>query len=343
MASIASYPGGRFRAVVRRVGFKTVSDIFPTKKQAEAWARSVETDMHTRRHRDPTACQNDTVGSIFERYRDEVCPGRKGGHWEVVRINKFLKEAEFMLLQVKQLQPADIRTWRDERCKKINPRSVNREMNLLSAVFSHAIDEWDFSFPGGAHPIKAVSRPKKASPVLRHRRWEDHEIQAFLKAAGHDAAVDPKVGLDYVPWAFLLALETAMRPSEICAVKVADVRLSAKCITLHDSKNGSGRRVPLSTAAVGVLEVLVRGKKSEDPIVPITAQTLGDYYRRLRRKAGLQNADLRFYDVKHESISRLSTKFANVLELAAVTGHKSLQSLRYYYNPKVEELAAKLG
>lgn len=342
MASFTDYPGGRVRAVVRRTGYSTVSQIFPTKTKAEAWARGIEADMDKRRHRDPSTYQNDTIGSIFEKFRDEVAPSRKGGRWEKVRINKLLRDAEFMKRQIKQIQPSDIREWRDERCKEINPRSVNREMNLLSTVFSHAIEEWDYSFPGGIHPIKAISRPKNSKPKLRHRRWEDHELKVFLETAGHDESRQPKLGMDYVSWALLLGLETAMRPSEFCSMKVKDVKISRRHVILHDSKNGEGRQVPLSTKATKILEVLVQGKKPEHKVFPFNAQVLGAYYREIRKKAGLADADLRFYDIKHESISRLSKKFNNVLELSAVTGHKSLQSLKYYYNPKVEDLAARL-
>jgi hypothetical protein len=36
-------------------------------------------------------------------------------------------------------------------------------------------------------------------------------------------------------------------------------------------------------------------------------------------------------------------KLPNVIELAAVTGHKSLAMLKRYYHPKATELARKLG
>lgn len=342
MASITSYQGGRYRAVVRRVGYKVRSDIFPNRKAAEAWARAIEAEMDARKYKDPSRFAKDTIGQIFERFRDEVSPGRKGARWETVRINKFLREADFMRLRVEQLHPSAIREWRTKRCEQVNPRSVNREMNLLSAVFSHAIEEWEYHFPGDIHPVKAVARPANSSPKLRHRRWENTELQAFLKAAEHDDTKPPELGKDYVSWALLLGLETAMRPGEFCQAKVQDVKLERRCLVLHDSKNGDGRLVPLSRRAVQLCEVLVQGKRQEDDLFPISSETLGVYYRELRRKAGLADADLRFYDIKHEAISRLSEKFSNVLELSAVTGHRSLQSLKYYYNPRVEDLASKL-
>jgi len=342
MASFSDYPGGRTRAVVRRAGFKARSKIFPTKKKAEAWARDIESQMDSRKYKDPSDCAKDTIGSIFQKYRDEVCPNRKGGRWEKVRINKFIKDAAFMRLRVEQLKASDIRDWRDARCKEILPRSVNREMNLLSAVFTHAMKEWEYVFEGNVNPMKMISRPLNSGPKLRHRRWEDHELEAFLKAAEHDETKKPTAGKDYVSWALLLALETAMRPGEFCATKVKDVKLERRHLVLHDSKNGDARKVPLSIKATKILEVLIDGKKPEQDVFPISSETLGVYYRELRKAAGLAEADLRFYDIKHESISRLSDKFSNVLELSAVTGHKSLQSLRYYYNPKIEDLASRL-
>jgi integrase len=342
MASFSDYPGGRIRAVIRRAGYKTRSKIFPSKKKAEAWARDIESGMDSRKYVDPSAFAKDTIGSIFEKFRDEVCPKRKGGRWEKVRINKFIKDADFMRLRVEQLKPSDIREWRDARCDEILPRSVNREMNLLSTVFTYAIKEWEYVFEGGINPMKMVSRPDNSGPKLRHRRWEDHELKLFLEAAEHDENKKPAQGKDYVSWALLLALETAMRPGEFCAAKVKDVKLDRRHLVLHDSKNGEARKVPLSKRAVKILEALVDGKRPEQDVFPISSETLGVYYRELRKKAGLKEADLRFYDIKHEAISRLSDKFSNVLELSAVTGHKSLQSLRYYYNPKVEDLASRL-
>jgi integrase len=349
MAHISAYPekrpDGRYRAVVRKAGYKTVSKIFPTQAAAKKWATTTEAQMDSRKYRDSDKSARDTVGSVFEKFRDEVCPGRKGGKWERNRINKFLRESAFMKLQIKQLHPSDLREWRKARVQQVAPQSVNREMNLLSAVFAYAMEEWDYVFNGGVNPVTEVARPEGGGVKYRRRRWEAHELDAFLKAASFDEDAAPAAGRDYVPYALLLGLETAMRPSEFCGAKVQDVKLDRRCIVLHEgeTKNGSGREVPLSKRAIKIVATLIKDKRPDEAMIPITAGTLGAYYRELRAKAGLKDADLRFYDIKHESISRLAKKFANVLELSAVTGHKSLQSLKFYYNPTVNDLADKLG
>ncbi|CAO3418918.1 hypothetical protein [Azospirillum doebereinerae] len=50
-----------------------------------------------------------------------------------------------------------------------------------------------------------------------------------------------------------------------------------------------------------------------------------------------------FHDLRHVAATDISKKLSNILELSAVTGHKSIQVLKRYYNPDANELALKLG
>jgi hypothetical protein len=43
------------------------------------------------------------------------------------------------------------------------------------------------------------------------------------------------------------------------------------------------------------------------------------------------------------AVTELSKKLPNVIELAAVSGHRSLKMLQRYYHPKATDLALKLG
>lgn len=52
---------------------------------------------------------------------------------------------------------------------------------------------------------------------------------------------------------------------------------------------------------------------------------------------------LRFHDLRHEATSRIAEKVSNIIELASITGHKDVQMLKRYYNPRIEILAKKLG
>ena len=52
--------------------------------------------------------------------------------------------------------------------------------------------------------------------------------------------------------------------------------------------------------------------------------------------------DLHFHDLRHEATSRFFEKGFNVMEAAAITGHKTLQMLKRYTHLKVEDLAERM-
>lgn len=336
MASITPYDETRWRAVVRRVGYQTQSKIFPTKRQAESWARSLENEIYQGVYQEPRNELKVTVADLMLRFKEEVSPSRKGKKWEQVRIDKLLRTADFTKRRLDQLKPEDLRKWRDARLTEVASVTVNREMNLVSGIFTHAIKEW--GVPLRDNPVHSVKRPPGGK--ARTRRWGEQEIQTILELSEWSMNKPPRAGKDYVGWAVLLAIETAMRSSELCALRVMDYSEKDRHALLHDTKNGDSRAVPLSKKAIELFNVLVAGKKPTDKIIGITSGALGCYFRDVRNKSGIQN--LHFHDTRHEAATRLSRKLANVLELSAVTGHRSLQSLKRYYNPTATELAAKL-
>jgi integrase len=150
-----------------------------------------------------------------------------------------------------------------------------------------------------------------------------------------------------VVWALLIACECAIRPKELCSLTVRDFHERDRYVRVHKTKNDAhkdtvGRNVPLNKRATELFKKLCQGKQASDKIIPVGEATIGAYYRDLREKAGLKNADLRFYDSRHEGTTRLAKKLPNVLVLSAATGHKNLQSLKHYYNPLPSEIADML-
>lgn len=338
MASIKQYRGKTWRAVIRKAGYRTTSKTFDTKVQATAWATATEAAMNAREHRDITVeARSTTVRDLFDKFLRDVVPHRKGKRWEKVRINMILRIADFSDRRLDQLTPSDLREYRDLRLKTVSNASVNRELNLISGIFSHAIKEWEA--PLRDNPVHLIKRPAGQGKE-RNRRWTPTDVEALLKAAEWDIGTKPKHGRDYVPWAVQLGIETAMRLSELCALRVGHCHIDERYVLVAESKNGDARQVPLTKFAQQLLLALVEGKGSGDRVFPLSSDSLGEYFRELRQKAGL--VDIRFHDTRHEAATRLSKKLANVLELSAVTGHRDLKSLKRYYNPTASELAQKL-
>ncbi len=73
----------------------------------------------------------------------------------------------------------------------------------------------------------------------------------------------------------------------------------------------------------------------------LAVEALKQSFRRAVRQAGI--AGLRLHDLRHEATSRLFEKGLNVMEVASVTGHKTLQMLKRYTHLNAVDLAAGLG
>lgn len=60
----------------------------------------------------------------------------------------------------------------------------------------------------------------------------------------------------------------------------------------------------------------------------------------LKQNLGLD--DLRFHDLRHEAVSRLVEKGLGDQEVAAISGHKSMQMLKRYTHLRAEDLVGRL-
>jgi len=142
----------------------------------------------------------------------------------------------------------------------------------------------------------------------------------------------------WMPYIVEFALETAMRQGEITSLRWENVDLSKRVAYLPLTKNGDSRYVPLSTAAIKILNGLPRS--IEGRVFPVDRASISSRFTRLARKAKLM--DLRFHDLRHTAITKMAGKLSNVLELSAVTGHKTLGMLKRYTHLNPEDLAKKL-
>ena len=137
----------------------------------------------------------------------------------------------------------------------------------------------------------------------------------------------------------ILAIETAMRRSELLSMKWRHVQLDKRVVHLTDTKNGDDRDVPLSDKAVTTLTTLQ--KDGNENVFPIHFEALKTAWRRTCDKAGITN--LHFHDLRHEATSRFFEKGLNVMEVATITGHKDLRMLQRYTHLRAEDLARKLS
>lgn len=134
------------------------------------------------------------------------------------------------------------------------------------------------------------------------------------------------------------AIETAMRQGEMLSLRWCD--LSGPIARLRDSKTNEPRAVPLSLAARAVLGALPR-TGGNARIFPISVSALDYRFRLACGNAAI--AGLRWHDLRHEAVSRLFEKGLDAMEVASISGHRTLAMLKRYTHFRAAALAAKLG
>jgi site-specific recombinase XerD len=236
--------GAYWRAEVRRKGYKPTYRTFDTQKQAQQWARRVESEMDSGLYIDRTEAERTTLREALERYQRDIVPTKRHPYQETCRINRWLQH-DLCYRTLANLKGADFAVYRDKRREAGRAENTIRlELQLISHLYEIARKEWGME--NLANPLKNIRKPSG----------------------------------------------NVMQPS-------------------------SG------------------------PVLDTTANAVICIWKRVLAK--LEIKDLRWHDLRHEAASRLFEKGLHPMEVASITGHKSMQMLKRYTHLKPESLLERLG
>lgn len=348
MATIERRGPGQFRARIRRDGHPARTRTFPTRAQAEAWARDIESKIDTGEPVLSAEAARTTLHEALDRYEREITPGKRGARQERRRIAAWRRHPLARRF-LPMLRGADLADYRDARLagvdferflqaraageipvhgaddpKPVGADTVRLELAIIGNLYRIAATEWRME--GLVNPAKAVRKPPPGR--ARDRRLAGDEEARILAAAA-----------PVFRQAIVIALETAMRRGEIAALRWSDVDLARAVARVREAKNGEPRDVPLSPRALEALRALPR--RLDGLVVGLTGDGLTQAWARVCAAAGV--AGMRFHDLRHEAISRLFERGWSVAEVAAVSGHKTWTQLRRYTQLRAEALARKLA
>ncbi|EIK1335783.1 site-specific integrase [Salmonella enterica] len=274
-----------------------------------------------------------TLSFAMKKYINTVSSDKKGWRQELYRMN-VINRYDIANMLMHEITSVDISNYRDERLgtvhektkKSISGNSVRLELAFLSSVFKLAQVEWGVC---NSNPVSAVRKPKIGKG--RERRLlksEERKISKHFEQCDHQVYV-----------IFNLALETAMRQGEILGLLWENVNLSIGVAHLPETKNGTWRDVPLSKKARELL--LHMNPKAHGRIFSFTSNSFKSKWR--KNILILKIEDLRFHDLRHEAISRLfELGTLNMIEVASISGHKSLSMLKRYTHLKAYQLVKKI-
>lgn len=339
MASIQRR-GDVYRVRINRKGYATLSQTFKNRQDALKWARNTETQIDDG-YIKPLGAQGVRTleGTSFSEAADYYLRTHtplERNHRSETLILKALKErfGDRGLYKVGQPEVAALR---DELLHKgRSGTTVCHYLNAISKVYQMVSQEWALSVN---NPVTGVKRPRQ-NPA-RVVRLSDEAVETLLEAC--DTATEPLLGP-----IVRVALETAMRRGEILALSWKDVDPSRRRIYINTSKNGLARCIPASKRVLEVFQSLPK----DDPqrIFSVGAESLRKHYERAVRRAKLQwgndennpFTNLTFHDLRHQALSQLSDRGLNVIELAEISGHLTINMLRRYTHPTLEAVVKKM-
>lgn len=328
MASIRKQ-GKSWQAIIRRKGHKTLSQFFPKKALAEAWARKKEEEVSQRLHFNNLASEM-TVEALMKKYEEEITPRKRGADVEKYRIATVKEHLGSHTLA--DLSPQHVIEFVDDRLDDVCADSIKKELNVLSHAIDAAMALWKIELPANpVHTARGVLKLTKSlsKGIARERRPSTDELTALY-------ALLPT----HFPAEF--AVETGMRRGEICAAKRKD--RDGTILRIPETKTGVPRTIPLSPRACEILDALpVRDEetvKDEQTFYDYVPSSISHMFNRACHQ--LEIKDLRFHDLRHEAASRFIERGLSIPEVAKITG-QSFTTLQRYTHLKAEDIARKLG
>ena len=314
---------------IRRYGVKPETKTFPTRDEAKIWARLIESEIDRGIYVSRYEAEHITFSELVHRYQKEVTPTKKSALREISRLkclDKFFGE-----VTLARINSEMVARFRDERLSlNLSGATVIKDLNTLSHIIDTAIKEWGLYI--SQNPVKNIRKPRVNNSRSRRLSYEE-EIILLTQCRKHSLMMESVV---------IFAIETAMRLGEIINLNWSDIDIERKIATLHMTKNGEVRQVPLSRVAIASVKSLPRSIGSSKVFWRWkTVSSFESSWQRVLAKSEIKN--FRFHDLRHEATSRLFEMNLNMMEVSTITGHKTLQMLKRYTHFSIDKIVKKIN
>lgn len=344
-----------YRVKVRLKGFPPETETFERLTDARSWGSKTENDMKDGRH------FGQGRRRTFNELADEYQPHAK----DKVRLDYW--RGVFGPDSLDTITPARIQKERDKllgeetqnfatpptgdpkvdakrpKAKRSGP-TVNRYLAALSVCLSYAVKTLQWL---ERNPCERITKPSERKGRVRF--LSDDERVRLLAACRDSANTDLYL-------AVVLSLTTGARQAEIMTLRWSQIDFGRQVITLHETKNGERRALPLVGEAFTLLQARAKVRSlTDDRIFPPKPRAkksvcvdLHAPWVAARRAAGL--TDFHWHDLRHTAASYLAMSGVSLVEIAKVLGHRTLAMVARYSHlsdghivATGEKLAARLG
>ena len=270
-----------YRVDVRLKGFPPQRATFKRLTDARKWGEGTEAAIRENRYFKTAEARKHTFAELVDRYLRDVLPRKpklekdqkrqlnwwrgKLGHFTLADLTPArITEARDKLAR-EPIPSTNKQPKSDSPTRYRSPATINRYLAALSHMFNVAVEEWGWLEDSPMRKVSGLTEPRGRVRFLGEDTTDpdgeaiDGERTRLLKAcqASSNTYLYPVV---------ILALSTGMRQGEIMGLKWEDVDLHQGRITLHETKNGERRVVPLVGKALELLEGTRQGPAHRDAV-----------------------------------------------------------------------------
>jgi len=342
-----------YKVQVRLKGYPAESASFERKTDAVDWGKKTESEMKAGRHFGIS--KRHTFKDLATEYQSLAKDPVRLAYWlsvfgdytlDAITPAKITKEKNRLLNDEtsRYTTPATGDPLLDAKRVKLkrSGATVNRYLASLSSCLNYGVKTLQWI---ERNPCEKIEKPKENKGRVRF--LSDDERVSLLQACEHHADL-------YL--AVILALSTGARQSEVMSLRYGQIDFSRKVITLHDTKNGDKRALPLVGKAYDLLKERAKVRAlNDDRVFPPSKLAKKSEYLDLRQPwekalklAGI--VDFHWHDLRHTSASYMAMSGVSLVEISKILGHRTMQMVSRYSHLSEghivatgEKLASRLG
>jgi integrase len=302
------------------------SQVFDRRQAAAAWVERREAELrkpgaalgHARRSGDPT------LAEVIDRY---VAESKREIGKTKRQVLRTIKTHDLADMRCSEITSADLLTF--ARALPCGPQTVRHYLGHLGALFATARPAW--GYPLDPQVTKdALTVAKRLGVTANDRSRERRPTLAELdRLMQHFASVTARYP-DSIPMTRIIAFAifSTRRQEEITRILWDDYegnRVLVRDMKHPDDKAGNHTWCDLPPEASAIIDAMPKG---DERIFPYVADSIGTSFARACKLLGITG--LRFHDLRHEGVSRLFEMGRTIPQVAAVSGHRTWQSLKRY-------------
>ncbi len=239
----------------------------------------------------------------------------------------------------------------EEKPQYISAATINRELGILSKIFSIAVSNGYTR----ENPVRHVNKLSVKNKIERHLSPEE-ELRMF-KVCNNDFSFlnineEEKYKLRqkcsnkyaYLKSILLVALNTGMRKSEILNLTWDCVDFDTNEITVLDTKNGKKNIIPMSCKIKTLLSEKYKTESQNKYVFtnPITNDRYVDIKKAFKTVCELANVEkLRFHDLRHTAATRMVACGVPLPAVKEILNHASINTtMRYAHTMRAQKESA---